>query len=207
MQYTIINKNNQQINYTRNIQSISIAPQNIRTNNIVKGRNIAVSEVSTPPPIVQPSVKQMKWGEPTWFLFHTLAHKVKDEAFSKIRMELLNIISLICINLPCPTCAEHASQYIKSIPFYSIQSKQGLKDMLYKFHNEINKKKGFKQFLHDDLDVKYDAANTIKIIQYFTIFFADKSHSIRMISNDMYRERILNNLKIWFSTNIQYFNN
>ena len=40
----------------------------------------------------------------------------------------------------------------------------------------------------------------------YSIAYA-RSHGGYLVSNDMYRERILNNLKNWFSTNIQYFNN
>ena len=35
----------------------------------------AVSHVQSKPP-VPPAKKPMKWGEPTWFLFHTIAEKV-----------------------------------------------------------------------------------------------------------------------------------
>lgn len=149
--------------------------------------------------------KRMKWGEPTWYLFHTLAQKVKEESFPQIRMELLQNIAMICTNLPCPICSEHATQYIKKIPFYSIQTKQGLKDMLYIFHNEVNNNKKFPQFPYEQLDVKYLSANTINIIQNFLIHFQDKSKSIRLIADDMHRLSLVNKLKVWFNANIQHF--
>ena len=166
--------------------------------------------------IVQPSVqnvaatvsvnkKKMKWGEPTWFLFHTLAEKVKDEHFQSIRYELLNTIVLICKNLPCPDCANHASEYMKKIDFNSIRTKQDLKLMLFQFHNVINQKKKFPLFSIVDLDSKYSNANLVNIIQIFMFHFQDKSHSIRMIANDLYRSRIADQLKVWFNNNIQYF--
>lgn len=166
-----------------------------------------VRSVDVVAPEAEPAVKKMRWGEPTWFLFHTLAHKIKDEHFSKVRMELLRIIEMICNNLPCPNCTEHASQYIKNIPFYSIQSKQSLKNMLFQFHNDVNKRKNFKPFLIEDLDNKYEYANTVNIIQNFIYFFRDKSRSIRMIANDMHRDRLIKYLKDWFNANLQYFDN
>ena len=173
----------------------------------IKGNPSTVRSVIVAAPEAEPVVKKMRWGEPTWFLFHTLAHKIKDEHFSKVRMELLRIIEMICNNLPCPNCTEHASQYIKNIPFYSIQSKQSLKNMLFQFHNDVNKRKNFKPFLIEDLDNKYEYANTVNIIQNFIYFFRDKSRSIRMIANDMHRDRLIKYLKDWFNANLQYFDN
>jgi hypothetical protein len=49
------------------------------------------------------SAKKMKWGEPIWFLFHTLAEKVNDNYFSHIRKELLDLIYTIC-DIICRTC-------------------------------------------------------------------------------------------------------
>jgi hypothetical protein len=57
-------------------------------------------------------VNKVKWGEPTWFLFHTLSVKIKESEFLRVRKELLNCIYSICVNLPCPICAEHAKQYL-----------------------------------------------------------------------------------------------
>lgn len=151
------------------------------------------------------SQKKMKWGEPTWFLFHTLAEKVKDEDFQYIRLELLNIIVTICKNLPCPDCANHASEYMKKVDFNSIRKKQDLKLMLFKFHNVVNQKKHFPMFSIDELDSKYSNANLVNIIHTFMFYFQDKSHSIRMIANDLYRSRVADQLKIWFNNNIQYF--
>jgi hypothetical protein len=153
----------------------------------------------------QPALKKMKWGEPTWFLFHTLAQKVKEETFSAIKDELFNNIILICGNLPCPACANHALEYIKKIQPASIRTKQDLKNLLFVFHNEVNKRKGFALFPHDELDEKYSKANTLNIIQYFIKFFDDKHSSVHMIANDMHRGRITKKLKEWFQVNIQYF--
>jgi hypothetical protein len=169
----------------------------------ISKRTVAVSENTSV--IESPPVKKMRWGEPTWFLFHTLAHKIKDEYFYEKKAEILNTISLICSNLPCPNCANHATEYMKSINIYSIQSKQDLKNMLFQFHNVVNQRKGFPLFSINDLDTKYSAANTLNIIKNFMYFFQDKHFSIRMIANDLHRSRITENLKQWFNDNINYF--
>jgi len=89
-----------------------------------------------PPPIQTPTVGKVKWGEPTWFLFHTLSVKIKDSEFPKIRPSLLNYMYAICINLPCPDCANHAKAYLDGVNFNSIQTKEQMKRLFYDFHNE-----------------------------------------------------------------------
>jgi hypothetical protein len=152
-----------------------------------------------------PTQKKMKWGEPTWFLFHSLAEKVKDEYFQSIRYDLLNTIVIICKNLPCPDCANHASEYMKKVDFNSIRTKQDLKLMLFQFHNVVNQKKQYPLFSINELESKYSNANLANIIQIFMFYFQDKNHSVRMIANDLHRSRIADQLKIWFNDNIYYF--
>ena len=48
--------------------------------------------------VVERPSKKLPWGEPIWFLFHTLAHKIKEKSFLIVKNELLNIIFLICNN-------------------------------------------------------------------------------------------------------------
>lgn len=149
--------------------------------------------------------KKMKWGEPTWFLFHTLAEKVKEENFAQIRSELFDVIKTICMNLPCPDCAGHATKYMKGVDFSTIKTKQDLKDMLFSFHNTVNKRKGYEQFAYEELGAKYSAAVTKNIIYNFMTYFQDKHFSIRMIADDFHRGRLVSKLKIWFNDNIKYF--
>ena len=64
----------------------------LRTFNI-QNRNINVPETQLQPEPPK-DTKTMKWGEPTWFLLHTIAEKIRDESFSSIREELLQIICI-----------------------------------------------------------------------------------------------------------------
>jgi hypothetical protein len=155
--------------------------------------------------VSEPKKKPMQWGEPTWFLFHTLAEKVREDIFPQVRMDLLNVIYTICNNLPCPDCANHATEYMNKVNFNTIQTKQQLKDLLFHFHNEVNKRKGYPLFPRSELDEKYSKAVTMKIIQNFMLHFEDKHTSIRMIARDMYRKRVAVELKNWFNKNIYYF--
>jgi hypothetical protein len=163
-----------------------------------------VHQTSPEPP--NPSgKKEMLWGAPTWFLLHTIAEKVKDESFMAIRSKLFEIIYTICTNLPCPKCSAHATEYMKSINFNSITSKRDLQLMLFKFHNEVNGRKGLPIFDLSELNAKYSAANTVNIIHNFFFFFRDNSKNVNMISLNMYRERIIKDLQTWFQFNISNF--
>ena len=191
-------RNNQQIqnmNFITNRTKIYNTPSSIITN--YPTSTIAINNSEKP--------KKMKWGEPTWFFMHTMAQKVKPEHFQQIRQGFLSQINNICRNLPCPDCAAHASQYLDKSNFNRIQTKDELILFLYDFHNSVNVRKGIPNFPKEELYDKYSKANTTNIINYFLFHFADKSKSIRMISNDMYRMRIINLLKEWLNSNLQYF--
>ena len=149
--------------------------------------------------------KKMSWGEPTWALFHVLAEKVKDEDFSAIRVELLEVIYMICANLPCPDCANHAAMYLNDIRYKNIQTKEQLKHMLWTFHNVVNKKKNFPLFPRDQLETKYAAYPLIPTLYAFMVKFQDKHRSIRMISDDFHRSKIAVKLKRWFNDRISSF--
>ena len=149
--------------------------------------------------------KKVKWGEPTWFLLHTLSVKVKESEFKNIRVESLNRIYAICINLPCPDCANHAKNYLDGINFNTIQTKEDLKMLLYTFHNSVNKKKGYPMFPYEQLDEKYSLAITNNIIRNFMVHFSDRNRSLKLLVGDLQRAQICAFLKNWFNENIIYF--
>ena len=161
-----------------------------------------IAHVETP---VTNQPKKMEWGEPTWFLFHTLAEKIKNEYFNEFKQELLNNILAICGVLPCPICAQHAVEYMRRIQPNSIRTKQDLKDLLFQFHNEVNKRKGVVSFSRDELNDKYSKANTANIIQYFVSVFQQKSKNVSAIATDMYKMRILQLFKKWIQLHIHKF--
>jgi len=210
MNFTMISKNNpnDDIYKQPNIVTNSNNLISFRSFNSLNQSRIIQNNNNSNEKIVVPSEqepKKMKWGEPTWFLFHTLAYKIKDEYFQKVRIELIDIIYSICANLPCPMCAGHAVEYLKTNNYSMIRSKQDLINMLYKFHNEVNKRKGFAIFPYEELDIKYSSAVTKNIIFNFIIHYQDKHKSIHMIANDMFRARHVIILKEWFNNNFRYF--
>jgi hypothetical protein len=170
----------------------------------IQNRNIDVPVPQTES-LPQKDTKTMKWGEPTWFLLHTIAEKVRDESFQSIRDELLQIIYTICTNLPCPDCATHATAYLNGINFNAIQTKEQLKNMLFIFHNVVNARKGYPQFYRGDLDEKYSKAVTLNIILNFMKYFENKTSNSHMMANNLYRTKAITSIKSWFNNNMRYF--
>ena len=158
-------------------------------------------------PIYNPSdADKMTWGYPTWLLLHTLAEKIKADEFSHIKTSLLSVIYMIVTNLPCPICSNHGKEYLDSINNATIQTKEDLKRMLFNFHNLVNTRKNYKIFTYEELNSKYARAITFNVLQNFMAHFTKRSGNILLISDDIHRQRIVSNLKDFFSANINYFN-
>ena len=189
------------INQNPNIMMMNMYRRpSIQTQIPLQNANV-IEQIS--PPIA--TVKKVKWGPPIWFLFHTLSVKVKDADFLKIRQDLLNNTYAICCNLPCPDCANHAKIYLDSINFNTIQTKEDYKRLMFQFHNNVNKRKGYPQFDYSELDAKYSLAITNNIIQNFMAHFQDKNRSIKLIASDLHRAQLSIVLKKWFNSVIGSF--
>lgn len=171
--------------------------------------------ISTPVPPIQPmklvnenavkSSSTMTWGKPTWFFFHTLAEKIRDEEFSCVRADVLDIIYSVATNLPCPDCANHAKTYLDKINFNTIQTKSDLKMMLFIFHNFVNERKGYSMFTIDELNSLYPTANTTNIFNNFLLTYLKKNSTPKMMANEMYRRRIIYKTRDWLNTNSYKF--
>ena len=148
----------------------------------------------------------MVWGQPTWFVLHTLAHKIKDEYFDQLRPSFIELIVRICTNLPCPMCANHASEYLRRINFDAIQTKQDIKDLLFQFHNSVNVRKSMPQLSYAELDAKYDAANTVNIVQNFMATFQQSHNNGAQINvNTFSKNRAITHFNNWFRQNLVFF--
>ena len=149
--------------------------------------------------------KKILWGPPFWFFFHTLAEKVKPELFYENRDAIFGIVREICSNLPCPTCASHATQYINNINFNAIRTKQDFAMMLYEFHNSVNKRKNLPIFPYSELQPKYEKAIFINIVNHFMHFYRMEHHAIRLMSDDMFRRRSAKSILDWLHANLHIF--
>ena len=158
-----------------------------------------------PPPFIS-NEKKVKWGPAVWYFLHTLSVKIKEESFIVMRKELLEMVYMICINLPCPDCAQHAKTYLDKVNFNAIQTRDDFKKMLYNFHNSVNARKGYPLFEYEKLDEMYSKAKIIPILQNFFAHFQDRKYrSIKLLTTDLHRNLMCNDLKIWFKKNWNIF--
>ena len=148
-----------------------------------------------------------EWGPITWYLFHTLAEKVKEEHFTMLRKSLIEEIFIICCNLPCPDCANHARQKMLTLNRDSIKTKLDLKKMLLMFHNEVNAKNKKKIFTEDDLNEKYSKANLHNIVNMFLHVWSRPNPNPKLLTVSFHKGQSLKHFLSWWNVNKQYFNN
>jgi hypothetical protein len=77
--------------------------------------------------------------------------------------------------------------------------------LFFRFHNEVNRRKGYPEFTYADFEDKYAKANTLNIINQFLQTFQNRSLNIRLISDDIYRINLSVYLSEWFKQNIDKF--
>jgi hypothetical protein len=146
------------------------------------------------------------WGPPTWYLFHTLAEKIKEDHFLEMKNEILSIIKRICSNLPCPDCAGHASQKLGSLNSDGILTKEDLKNVLLSFHNFVNQRLGTSQWNEEQLNEKYRLAKTQVIIQFFIQTWRKPNPNPRLISHNFYKDMVIKEFIGWWNIHNSKFN-
>ena len=82
-----------------------------------------------------------QWGPPTWLFMHTIAEKIKEDSYPIIGKQMIYNLIQICNLLPCPDCSEHAKTFWTNVKVGNIQTKSDLINLLFVFHNCVNKRK------------------------------------------------------------------
>jgi hypothetical protein len=134
---------------------------------------------------------------------HTLAEKIKEEQFSAIGPQIIANIMQICFNLPCPDCADHSKIFWSKVKITNIKTKSDLINLLYVFHNCINKRKTYGPFKYDNLNV-YKSQSVVNTFNQFARNFNTKGN-MKLLTESFHRGRLLTSLKGWLMTNITAF--
>ena len=143
------------------------------------------------------------WGPPTWILFHTLIAKLTDDGFNTVGLQLFNYIKRICNNLPCPDCAQHATQFLSRVNMATIKTKDDLRNTMYIFHNMVNKRKNKPMYHVNDLE-KYKSNNSVEKYNNFIMHFKTKGN-MKLLADSFQRKLLVNDFKKWLMTNIRFF--
>ena len=144
------------------------------------------------------------WGPPTWILFHTLIEKLSDDGFNKIGLQLFIYIKRICNNLPCPDCAQHATQFLSRVNIGNIKTKTDLKNIMYIFHNVVNKRKNKPMYNVTHLEQHYKSKNIIEVYNNFIAHFKTKGN-MKLLADSFQRKMLITDFKKWLMINIRLF--
>jgi hypothetical protein len=144
-----------------------------------------------------------KWGPPVWTLFHTLAEKITDFGYSRVGNQLFYHIYRICNSLPCPDCAEHATNFLKKVNPASLKTKTHLKNLLYVFHNAVNVRKYKPTFHTFNLEI-YKRKNLNNVLNNFVHVYNTRGN-MKLLTESFQRDRVLREFKKWFATNYYLF--
>jgi len=143
------------------------------------------------------------WGPPTWILFHTLIEKMTDDGFNVVGLALFGYIRRICNNLPCPDCANHATTFLSKVNVQNLKTKKDLRDMMYIFHNVVNKRKNKPMHNVNEL-VSYKSNNTIVCYNKFISVYKTTGN-MKLLADSFQRKLLIADFKKWLLTNIKYF--
>ena len=145
----------------------------------------------------------MYWGPSTWLFMHTLAAKLKESSFNIIGPQLIRILIQICNNLPCPECSQHAKLFWSKVNINNLKNKSDLINILFVFHNVVNKKKNYKSFNYENLKY-YETKNVIETYNIFYKNFNTRGN-MSLINESFHRNMMLTSLKTWMMSNINHF--
>lgn len=147
---------------------------------------------------------KLYWGKSFWFFFHTISAQLDPVYFEEAKPYLINMISGICGNLPCPHCSSHATEYLQQNPLHLIKTKEELEEYLFTFHNVVNVRKTYDLFPREKLN-EYKTKNILQIFDDFFRLFQASSKNMHFISDTGYRRSLAKLYTNWLSTHLYYF--
>jgi hypothetical protein len=134
-----------------------------------------------------------EWGNITWKLFHTLAEKIAENKFVQVKPLVLELITSVCNNLPCPICKKDASALINQAYLNKIQSKKHLIEFVRQFHNIVNIKLYKKIMKADEINEIYKNTNLSNTIQEFIRIYNISYYNLKLNHSDYKKKIFINN--------------
>lgn len=142
------------------------------------------------------------WGKYIWYFFHILAEKVTEEGYIILKTDICEIIKSICNHLPCIICTEHASKYTRyTLNSSNLNTKQKLKNYLFQFHNDVNKRLNKEVFENFDI---YKKGNLNVSASLFKNVYLKNYDPHRGFLETMARKQIINKIESLLSKK-EYF--
>ena len=146
------------------------------------------------------------WGNATWYLFHTLAYKLKDE-HSDEAPEILKHLRGICKHLPCPSCASHATTTLGAANLALVKDRDTLIRFLLEVHNRVNVRTGKEEFTREQHDDLYSRARTGLVVQNFMAVMMSNANNSRLMMDALARQRCIQDFGKYIYANKSKFDN
>jgi len=143
------------------------------------------------------------WGPATWLLIHTLCEQVNEYIYMSFRQSLFNMISIICKNLPCPECSQHATQFLARTNLTNLKTKEEFSNFFYLFHNFVNKRKNKPLFDHSNI-IMYKRVNINQVINNFISKFNTKGN-MKLLNESFQRKLVIESFKKWIQLSSKAF--
>jgi hypothetical protein len=138
------------------------------------------------------------WAVPTWLFLHTLAAHFPEDKYPTLKAELLYHVKNICAVLPCPDCAQHASEYLSGVNLNHIPTKEAFKIVLWRFHNTVNMQTKKPIFPLLNMDI-YARCNLRVMYNMFLLEFTRPVRNPKLMMDVLSRDRIIANFKVWMT--------
>lgn len=151
-------------------------------------------------------MKREVWGPYIWTVLHCLSLRIKDEFFEKERKTIIEFISEICDNLPCPSCASHATFTLRRMNFTKIRTKDELINVLFNLHNEVNRRLKKTIFEKSSLEETYKKYNLQSLLIGYFKMNQEIRYAEKMMLYSSRRRLFLNRFLKYCKNNMDKFN-
>lgn len=151
------------------------------------------------------AVTKEEWGNACWYLFHTLAEKLKEDQENEVPI-IFNEIKNICSNLPCPECSKHALVMLSTVKPNSVRTKEDLIYFLLEFHNSVNIRLKKPIFTKDQCMQKYKKAVLPNIVNHFIQVFDKPTGIDHYMMYTVQRKNCLKRFISYINENAKKFN-
>ena len=141
------------------------------------------------------------WAMPTWIFLHTLAAQIPEQRYQAIKEELLSKIKSLMYVLPCPDCANHATEAMAKIELKHIPTKAAFKQVIWKFHNSVNARIGKRQFTEAELGI-YEKCHLGTIYAIFFNEFTKPVHNSKLMMDVMARNGVMRKFHAWMVSTV-----
>lgn len=145
------------------------------------------------------------WGPNTWNLLHCLTIKIKDNEFNNIKNIIINNILNIISNLPCQECSKHGINFMNNVIIDNIKSKEILIDLIFLFHNSVNKRCKKTQYNKDNLLDEYNSLNFKQVCKNFVNTYQVKNN-MKLLTISFNQKNVLKQFINFITKNINKFN-